>query len=306
MQFEIPFEKLRGSSKIGIQLPDGLKPRADEIASLIEREGYEVILSGETCFGACDIDTNLLKEVDILLHFGHSPILSLKRVIYIPCFVDYDTNFRLELPERKLALISTVQYVHKLSEVAENLKMQGYNVEIGKGSRRVSYPGQVLGCNYSVLRDTDAEAVLFIGDGLFHPTGAAIYSRRKVYAFNPLSKELVEVETDDFIKRRYFQVSRCVGKTKVGILVSSKPGQKRLKVAVNLKTQAKKAGLNANIIYLNNVRAEELYNLPYDFYVNTACPRISYDDVFERPVLTPIEFEFLLGLRGEIGVDEIE
>ncbi len=306
MHFQIPFEKLGNSSKIGLQLPDGLKRRAAEIAKILEERGYRVIVSGETCFGACDIDINLLREVDVLLHFCHSPILDTERVVYVPCFVEYDPNFKLEIPEKRVALTSTVQYIHKLSEVAENLRKQGYEIEIGEGSKRIRYPGQVLGCNYSVLRNVQAEAVLFIGDGLFHAIGAAIYTKKRVYAFNPLSRELKKVRAEDFLKKRYFQVSKCIGKKMVGILVSSKPGQRRLSTAIKLEREAKKAGLKANIIYLNNVRAEELYNLPYEFYVNTACPRISYDDVFDVPILTPPEFEFLLGLRDDIEVDEID
>ncbi len=306
MDFQIPFEKLRGTSKVGVQLPDGLKPRAAEIAEMIEERGYKVIVSGETCFGACDIDMNLLGDVDVLLHFCHSPVVDVENVIYVPCFVEYDPNFDLQIPEKHVALISTVQYIHKLPEVAKNLRKQGYEVEIGKGSRRISYPGQVLGCNYSVLRDVRAEAVLFVGDGLFHAIGAAIYTKKTVYAFNPLSRELKRVEAGDFLKKRYFQVSRCVGKRRVGILVSSKPGQRRWDVAFRLEEEAKKAGMLAHVIYLNNIRAEELYNLSYEFYVNTACPRISYDDVFDMPVLTPTEFEFLLGKKGDIEVDEID
>ena len=306
MDFRIPFDELRGLSKIGVQLPDGLKPRAAEIAEMLEKKGYRVIVSGESCFGACDVDMNLLREVDVLLHFCHTPILNIERVIYVPCSVEYDPNFNLKIPEKRIALISTIQYIQKLSEVAENLRRQGYEVEIGRGGGRVLYPGQVLGCNYSVLRETRAEAVLFIGDGLFHAIGAAIYTKRKVYAFNPLNRDFTEVKVKDFLRRRYLQISKCVGKKKVGILVSSKPGQKRMGTAIKLENEAKKAGLKANIIYLSNVRAEELYNLSYEFYVNTACPRISYDDVFEVPVLTPPEFEFLLGLKDDLEVDEID
>ncbi len=307
VNFQIPFEMLKSVKKVGIQLPDGLKRHAFEIAREIESRGFEVLISGETSFGACDVDTSILEEVDCLLHFAHTPILNIDRVIYVPYFIDYDPKIEIEVPERKIALISTAQYVHKLNEVAEWLRKKGYNVEVRAGSGRVRYPGQVLGCNYSVLRQSEAEAVVFIGDGLFHAIGAAIYTKKKVYAFNPINRELQEVDAEDFIRKRYFVVSKCAGKDKVGIIVSSKPGQKRIEVARRLKEEGEKKGIKAHIIYLNNVRPEELYNLSYDFYVNTACPRISYDDLerFEMPVITPQEFEFLIGKRNDIGLDEI-
>lgn len=307
--FRIPFEKLDNVRRVGIQLPDGLKRYAVEIANELEERGFDVIISGETSYGACDVDLSILNEVDVLLHFAHTPIstLNIGRVIYVPYFIDYDPRIEAEIPEKRITLISTAQYVHKLKEVADWLKKRGYEVEIGKGSGRVHYPGQVLGCNYSAVKKTKADAIVFIGDGLFHAIGAAIYTKKRVYAYNPLSKAFQEVNADNFIKKRYFTVSKCVGKGKVGIIVSSKPGQRRMGLARRLKEEASKGGLKAHIIFLNNLRAEELLNLPYDYYVNTACPRISYDDAerFERPVITPQEFEFLMGKREDIGIDEI-
>ncbi len=305
-EFSIPFEKLGDAKKVGIQLPDGLKRKAIEIAKLLEEKGYEVVISGETSFGACDVDLSILEVVDVLLHFAHTPILGDDRIIYVPYFIDYDPRIDLEIKERRIALIATAQYVHRLDEVAEWLKKKGYEVEIGQPRGRVIYPGQILGCNYSVLRHSKADAVVFIGDGLFHAIGAKIYTKKKVYACNPVSGGIQEVDVKDFERKRYLEVSRCVGKKNVGILVSSKPGQKRLKLAERLKKIGRERGLYCSIIYLNNILFEQLYNLPFDFYVNTACPRLAYDSFSEKPVITPQEFEFLLGKTDSIMMDEIE
>ncbi len=308
VDIQIPFEKIGEAKRVGIQLPNGLKRRAAEIAEEIERKGYEVIISGESCFGACDIDLALLNEVDVLLHFAHTPILKMPRVIYVPYFVDYDTKIELNIPERKIALIATAQYCHKLGEVKDWLEKLGYEVELRKGSGRVVYSGQVLGCNYTALKGSKADAVLFIGDGVFHAIGAAIYTSKKVYAYNPLTRQLSAIDASEFLKKRYIAISKCVGCKRVGIIVSSKPGQKRLQLGLKLKAHAEKAGISAHIVYINDITPEKLYNLPYEFYVNTACPRISYDDAarYEKPILTPPEFEFLVGLKSEIEVDEID
>ncbi|MDK2795508.1 MAG: 2-(3-amino-3-carboxypropyl)histidine synthase [Archaeoglobaceae archaeon] len=295
--------------KIGVQLPDGLKRRAFEIC---EELGSDVILSGESCFGACDIDLALLEDVDVLYHYAHSEILKFDNVVYVPYFVGFDLQKVAEsinnVPEREIALIATLQYCHNLPELKGLLESSGFRVELKKGSERVKFPGQVLGCNYSALRDCKASAVVFLGDGLFHALGASFYTNKKVYAVNPINSELTLVNSKDFIKNRYLQVSKCVGLKKVGILVSTKPGQKRLKLAEKMKKLALDRGMKALIVYLNDITPEKLLNLPFDFYVNTACPRISYDDYrrFEKPIITPPEFEYLLNLREEIGLDEIE
>ncbi|RLI83214.1 diphthamide biosynthesis enzyme Dph2 [Archaeoglobales archaeon] len=307
MEFEIPYEKIRSAKKIGVQLPNGLKRRAIEICQELEERGYQVLISGESCYGACDVDLALLSEVDLLLHFAHTPIIENERVVYVPYFIDYDPNFSLEIEEKRIALISNAQFCHKLPDVKRSLENQGYEVELKRGSKRISFPGQVLGCNYSVLRDTESEAVIYVGDGEFHPIGASIYSGKKVYAFNPITKGLKVVNGSDFERRRYFEVSRCVGLKKVGILVSSKPGQKRTSLALKLEKLAKRSNLQAKLIYLNEITPQKIENLPFEFYVNTACPRITYDDYlnFGKPLISPQEFEFLLGIRDKIGIDEI-
>ncbi len=57
-----------------IQLPDGLKPKANEIQQAIEKntEAGVVIWLG-SCFGACDVPLQVEKlGVDLLVQWGHS------------------------------------------------------------------------------------------------------------------------------------------------------------------------------------------------------------------------------------------
>ncbi len=57
-----------------VQLPDGLKPKADIISDKIEEEtGARVIIWAGTCFGACDIPLQVRDlGVDLLVQWGHS------------------------------------------------------------------------------------------------------------------------------------------------------------------------------------------------------------------------------------------
>ncbi|MCD5409777.1 MAG: diphthamide synthesis protein, partial [Methanocellales archaeon] len=55
----------RGAKKVGLQLPEGLKRTGPEIARKIEEcTGVVVYISGNPCYGACDIDEQLRKHVD--------------------------------------------------------------------------------------------------------------------------------------------------------------------------------------------------------------------------------------------------
>jgi len=76
MGFEIDFKKAveeikkRNAEKVLLQFPEGLKPEATKIASLIEKEtDAEIFIWAGSCFGACDIP-NL--EGFLIIQFGHS------------------------------------------------------------------------------------------------------------------------------------------------------------------------------------------------------------------------------------------
>jgi len=76
MQYDLELEKAVEQIKkakaktVCIQLPDGLKPKAKEIADYIEKHTNATILIwANSCFGACDTP-NL--DVDLLIQWGHS------------------------------------------------------------------------------------------------------------------------------------------------------------------------------------------------------------------------------------------
>lgn len=57
-----------------IQLPDGLKPNAKHIQEQIEKKTKATVLIwAGSCYGACDIPTQLkTMGIDLLIQWGHS------------------------------------------------------------------------------------------------------------------------------------------------------------------------------------------------------------------------------------------
>ncbi len=314
LRSSIIFERLDFSfeikgKRLGIQLPDGLKYYASEIAEFFEKKGFEVILSGKASYGACDIDLDLLKMVDVLLHVGHTKLLNYKNVIYVPYKVDYEVDpqtIKKNLKERRIALIGTANYAWKFKEVAKVLESVGYVVELRRGVK-MEFDGQILGCNYSCLKDIESDAILFIGDGTFHAVGAAIYAKKRVYAYNPLTNEMSIIGFEDFLKKRYFAISKAKLCNSFGILVSKKPGQKRLRLALKLKKMAEEKGIRAEIILADEITSDLIENLNFCCYINTACPRVTYDDYkkFSKTIISPQEFEIALGFREDYELDII-
>ncbi|MBI5149065.1 diphthamide synthesis protein [Candidatus Pacearchaeota archaeon] len=57
-----------------LQFPDGLKPKATQVAEEIEKQTKATcIIWFGSCFGACDIpQVQHLKEIDLIIQFGHT------------------------------------------------------------------------------------------------------------------------------------------------------------------------------------------------------------------------------------------
>jgi diphthamide biosynthesis enzyme Dph1/Dph2-like protein len=66
-------ERIRKSKgkRVLIQLPEGLKTKAQMIVDALEKEtGADVHIWAGTCFGACDIPP--VQDYDLLIQWGHS------------------------------------------------------------------------------------------------------------------------------------------------------------------------------------------------------------------------------------------
>ena len=80
MNYDLEIEKaaqkitLENAKTVCIQLPEGLKPRANEIAEELEQKtGATIIIWLGSCYGACDIPLQVeLLGVELIIQWGHS------------------------------------------------------------------------------------------------------------------------------------------------------------------------------------------------------------------------------------------
>lgn len=306
--------KSKNYKTIGLQFPEGFKRKAVNIAKELENEtGADIIISGNPCFGACDVDAALAGKVDIMFHFGHSKMGKFENIVFIEARSNADVLpcIKIALPllkATKLGIITTVQHIHKLGEVTKFLRENGFEATPGKGDMRVSYPGQVLGCNFTAAH-SDCEEYLYIGSGFFHPLGVAIATGKKVVAADPYLNKAVFVSPEKFLRKRSGYIAKAMDGEVFGIIVSTKSGQNRIELANRLAGIAKRHKKQAYLIMMDLVTPDQLLAFKVDAYVNTACPRITIDDAerFHVPILTPQEFEIVMGERkwDELKMDEI-
>ncbi|MGB4578460.1 MAG: diphthamide synthesis protein, partial [Methanoculleus sp.] len=55
----------RGAERVALQFPAGLARWAPGIATALRDAGFEVIVSGDPCYGACDLALDTLAHADV-------------------------------------------------------------------------------------------------------------------------------------------------------------------------------------------------------------------------------------------------
>jgi 2-(3-amino-3-carboxypropyl)histidine synthase len=202
--------------------------------------------------------------------------------------------------KKKVGVITTVQHVNKLDEVREFLQKNGFEVHIGEARGRVTYDGQVLGCNLSsaTVISSKVDCFLYIGGGNFHPIGVALATNKPVIVADPVQNELRDATEikDGLLRKRFGAITLARHAKNIGIIISTKKGQMRLSTAIKLKNLAKKHDIDASILILNDISPQKFMGLDVDALVSCACPRIAIDDFlrYKVPILTPFEFEVAL------------
>lgn len=307
-----------GAVTVGLQFPEGFKRRAPGIAREIgSATDAHVLISGNPCFGACDVDVDLAGRVDILFHFGHAVLddSSYASNVY---FIEVRSNAEVQevvsksvkmLEGKKIGLITTVQHVHQLVQACEVLQAHGKVCIIGKGDAKIAYPGQVLGCNFSSARSELCDEYLYIGSGYFHPMGVALSTGKRVLIADPFVNEIRELDISRILKQRSAVIGKSLDAVVFGIIVCSKPGQERMSLALRLEDLIRKHGKEGHVIMMDLVTPDQLLQFKVDAFVNTACPRLAIDEVgrFNAPMLTPQELEIVLGEKKweDLVFDEI-
>jgi len=303
--------KERGYKAVAVQLPEGLKVNALRISDFLSNStSARVIILGDPCYGACDLFLDYRRHADALVHFGHSPIHPQEKdedVLFIEARADPDIEDAVravsgKLPE-KIGLLATVQYVGLIPKAKEILESMGKEVFVGKGDRRIFYPGQVLGCNFTSVSavNDEVDAFLYLGEGDFHPLAAAFGVKKEMLILNPLTGEIGSVDEirDRMLRKRFAIIETARTAESFLVIVCTKTGQDRSAAADEMIKKIKEQGKKAYSLLMNEIGPDVLLPYRVDAYINTACPRIAMDDSarYSKPMLTITEAEIALGLR---------
>ncbi|MDG6222702.1 MAG: diphthamide biosynthesis enzyme Dph2 [Candidatus Bathyarchaeota archaeon] len=294
-----------------LQLPEGLKPEAPRLAKIVQDFGVLPIVSSDPCYGACDLAVSEaeLLGADLIIHYGHTSMIQNSK---IPT-VYFEAPIKIGISEviakalsllkcwNKIGLITTVQHIHQLDEVKNQLEAAEKTVFVGNAGH-LKYPGQVLGCDFSnalaVLENV--EAYVYVGGGRFHAIGVALTTGKPTIIADPYEQIAypIQDQTRRIVMQRWANISEAKTAKHFGILVSLKPGQMKFKNAQTIKEKLEKNGFSTTLFALKEISPPALMQFPtIDAFVNTACPRLALDDApnFDKPILSINETRVLLG-----------
>jgi len=206
------------------------------------------------------------------------------KTIFIPVVSRLEPNYvkisalvDKKIPEKKIALCYSNQFV----ELASKLEM--------KLNKEIVLKIQVLGCSNPKFPQK-VEAILVVGQGAFHSASLAYESKLPTYILEGESVEKVEKkEIEKLEKKEKGMYLKYLNSKKIGVLVTNKPGQQRLKRALEFKRKAKNKKIY--LFIANDLNISEFENFQIDCWVNTACPRM---DLTEGSIINLDKLLFFL------------
>lgn len=265
---------------------------------------------GDVTYGACCVDDFTAKALgaDLLVHYGHSCLIPIDqtegiKVLYIFVDIKIDALHFIESvklnfpPTKKLAFVSTIQFVSTLHSVAKELRESGYTIFVPQ-SKPLS-PGEVLGC--TAPRLPPDHSLVYLGDGRFHLEAAMIANPgAPAFKYDPYDKKF----TQEFYEHKQMRFNRkkaietSLSAQTFGIILGTLGRQGSTKVMEFIRDRLKHYKKDSVLILLSEIfptKLELFQNI--DAFVQIACPRLSIDwgTAFNKPLLTPFELAVTLG-----------
>ncbi len=308
----------RKASLVLLQLPEGLKKEAVRLVTYFQKHtSSQVIVSGETCWGGCDLAIEEAKSInaDLLIHYGHAPFI--KNVEFPVLYIELEDTTPIEkllkkavLPLdkfKRLGLVCSVQHMHQLQEAKNFFEKLEKEVLIPEKRGYSYYNGHVIGCEYQALKliSKKVDAFLVIGNQ-FHSLGAALSVPNPVYLLDVYNNDVVEMNVlrEKVIKQRFAAIERVKDAKKIGIIVGLKPGQKFgsfKPIIKKLEAQGKEVIL-LTMREISNDKLVNFYDIPV--FIELACPRIAIED-FDKYEKTLITFRESLVVLGEMTWEDL-
>jgi len=302
---------------VALNAPDGMLPQVQQTAmNITKRFDIPAFVLADTTWGTCDLNSNGAKVLgaEILFNIGHTNKLETfpgpqDNVIMIDAFDDI--SFEQVIPKaieilegKTISLITDSQHLHQIDAIKKKLEENNITVKIGKGKGQLN-DGQVFGCEFYPAMEIreQVDANLFLGQSNFHAAGVALSTRIRTYILDPYFNEVRDVT--DFAKKlekkATLKIYKAMEANVFGVIVGLKEGQFAKVTALKFKKELEERGKKVQLLALTDITNDRLKNFTgIDAFIQVACPRISTDNEFDKPMLsTPQANALLKMLKNE-------
>lgn len=192
------------------------------------------------------------------------------KLLFIPAKTKVKPNLKKVIDISKaLPQEIAIAYSVQFKDIASDLK-----VELSK-NHNVTAMVQVLGCSQPKI-PPETQAILLVGSGKFHAVSLQFETGIQVYVLTKNTLEKIDAnDVKKLEQRRKAAYMRFLNEGKVGVIISTKPGQERKRRAFDLKKKIK----NKKIYFFinNEINTREFENFGINSWINTACPRLNFD-----------------------------
>ena len=170
--------------------------------------------------------------------------------------------------------------------------------------------GQVFGCEFYPAhnaKEESAEAHVFLGQSNFHAAGIALATGLPTYVLDPYFNEVREISefAQKLRRKATLAIYKAAEAANFGVIVGLKEGQLSKTFALKIKRGLEDAGKNVQLFAMTDITNERLANIRgMDAFVQVACPRISTDNKFDKPVLSTPQAKALLRILNGQDIQE--
>jgi 2-(3-amino-3-carboxypropyl)histidine synthase len=303
---------------VALNGPDGILPKVQETAvKIMNRFGIPAYVIADTTWGSCDINANAAKvlSAEILFNIGHTISMNVfeGNVVLIDAFDDVSFDVVAKkctevLKGKTISLVTDSQHLNQIKAVQKIFEDNGIEVKIGKGKGQLN-DGQVFGCEfYPAMEVKDqVDANVFMGQSNFHASGLALATNKPTFVLDPYFNEVREVTefAQKLQRKATLAIYKAAEAKTFGIVVGLREGQISKTTALKFKRELEKEGKTVQLFALTDITNERLRNLKgVDAFIQVACPRISTDNQFDKPVLSTPQANALLKILRNESIEE--
>jgi 2-(3-amino-3-carboxypropyl)histidine synthase len=190
-------------------------------------------------------------------------------ILYIPAI---QKNLNIKLPQSQISKLPKtlfLAYSIQYKTLAKSIKkqLQAHKIKIQKFQ-------QVLGCS----KISTNLPILLISTGKFHAQNLFLQTPILYVLENNKIIKIPDKNINKLKAKKKTALIKFLKADKIGILVSTKPGQENLNKAVKLKQKLEKKHKQPYIFISNHINISQFENFNVDSWVNTACSGITIDN----------------------------